>query len=96
MREERETIINWSMADKTATVFTADPAVIRKLDKLCKEHPEVYRMIRHNERDGMKEYTAEARYIRFGKPASEAQREAARRNADFSHFSPRTTPEKMT
>lgn len=31
--EERETHIMWSVANKTAIIDTADPAVIRKLGK---------------------------------------------------------------
>lgn len=83
-REEQETHIMWNAATKTATIDTADPAVIRKLDKLTQEHPEAYRITRTDELYGTKWYEVDARYIRFGKPASEAVREAARAKAQKS------------
>lgn len=82
-REERETLIRWSAADKTVTIDSADAAVIRKLDKLCAEHPEVYSVTRADEVYKAKRYSlTDARYIRFGKPASEAMREACRKKAE--------------
>jgi len=80
-REEQETHIMWNAATKTATIDTADPAVIRKLDKLAAEYPEAYRVTRADDLYGTKWYEVEKRLIRFGKPASEAAREAARAKA---------------
>ena len=40
---EREVIIRWSMADKQASIYADNPALIRKLDKLCADHPDAYR-----------------------------------------------------
>ena len=85
-REEQETHIMWNAATKTATIDTADPAVIRKLDKLTQEHPEAYRVTRTDDLYGTKWYEVEARYIRFGKPASEATKEAAKRNSVKTRF----------
>lgn len=39
--EERETIILFNEADKTATCDTCNPSLIRKLDKLCLEYEEI-------------------------------------------------------
>lgn len=39
--EERETIILFNEADKTATCDTCNPSLIRKLDKLCLENEEI-------------------------------------------------------
>jgi len=39
-RIEAETIINYNMEEKFANVFTHDPAVIRRLEKLSAERPE--------------------------------------------------------
>ena len=79
--EERETHIMWNAATKTATIDTADPTVIRKLDKLAAEYPEAYRVTRTDNLYGTKWYEVDTRYIRFGKPASEARRAANRRAA---------------
>lgn len=77
-REEQETHITWNAADKTATIDTADPAVIRKLDRLAAEHPEAYSVVKEDPRYGTKWFRTNARFIRFGKPASEAVKEAGR------------------
>ncbi len=82
-REEQETTINWCRGDKTATIDTADPVEIRKLDKLAEAYPDVYKVLRINPHHNGKMYSVPARYIRFGKPASAARREAARRNSVF-------------
>ena len=77
---ERETLIRCSMADKAVIIDTVEPAVIRKLDALAAEFPEVYTCTRTDEAYGAKRYTlSDKRYIRFAKPASEAQK-AARLN----------------
>ena len=38
--EERETIIRFSEGDVEASVYTFNPALIRKLDRLAEERPE--------------------------------------------------------
>lgn len=37
-RYEQETIINFSADDQTATLYTRDPAVMRKVDALVTEY----------------------------------------------------------
>ena len=77
---ERETIIRWSMADKQASIYADNPTLIRKLDKLCEDHPDIYRCTQAADAFGAKRYEVPANYITFRRPVSEAQREAARRN----------------
>lgn len=36
---EKETIILWNEAEKTASVYTYNPALIRQLSELCRTHP---------------------------------------------------------
>lgn len=91
-REEQETTICWSAATKTADIFTADPAVIRKLDRLTAQHPEAYRCIKEDTKNGGKFYEVPAGFIRFGKPASKAQVEAARKNGQNTSFSTANPP----
>lgn len=81
--QERETHIMWNAADKTAIIDTADPAVIRKLDKLVEAHPGAYRCTRVDDLYQAKKYTVDAQYIRFGKPATEAKRAAGRKHAEW-------------
>ncbi len=80
-REEMETTVNWCAADGTATIDTADPAVLRKLDKLAEAYPDVYKVIRVDPHYNAKMFSVPVKFIRFGKPASKAQREASRQNA---------------
>ena len=76
-REERETLIRWNMAEKSVVIDTADPAVIRRLDKLAVVHPQVYACTRSDETYGAKRYTlCDKRYVRFGKPVSEVYRQS--------------------
>jgi hypothetical protein len=81
--EEKETTINWCAADDTATVDTADTAVLRKLDKLAEVYPDTYKVVRIDPNYNAKRYSFPAKFIRFGKPASEAKKEASRRNSGF-------------
>ena len=80
-RHEMETHITWNAEEKIATVYTCDPATIRKLDKLTQQCPEAYRCIWEGENPTARKYTVPARYVRFGKPASEAMKAAGRRVA---------------
>ena len=76
-REERETLIRWNMAEKSVVIDTADPAVIRRLDKLAADHPHVYACTRTDETYGAKRYTlCDKRYVRFGNPVSEVFRQS--------------------
>lgn len=75
--EERETHIRWDAVEKIAHIFTADPVSIRKLDKLVDGYPETYKLVKDDNYGG-KSYEVDSKYIRFGKPASEAQKEAGR------------------
>ena len=75
---EQETIINFNVAESDAVVFTRDKAVIRKLDSLVNEFPEVYKCI--GETDIDKTYSMPKQYVSYRKPRriTDAQREAAK------------------
>ena len=81
-RYEQETSIVWDEDEKIARIYTASTVTMRKLDKLAATCPETYRCV-WEQNDGLaQKYEVDKRYIRFGKPASEARKEAARRNAE--------------
>ena len=63
---EQETIINFNVAESDAVVFTRDKAVIRKLDSLVNEFPEVYKCI--GETDIDKTYSMPKQYVSYRKP----------------------------
>ena len=88
-RAEQETSIIWDEEEKIAHIYTASPVTMRKLDKLVAQHPEEYSRT-WVEQEGARitaaKYTVPCRRIRFGKPASEAKRSAARTAAKNSPF----------
>ena len=77
-RYEQETIINFNAEEKGATLYTRDPAVIRKMDALVNVFPEVFRCI--GETDIDKTYEMPKSAITYRKPRriSDTQRLAAR------------------
>ena len=77
-RYEQETIINFNAGDQTATLYTRDPAIIRKIDALVIEYPDTYKCI--GETDIDKTYEMPKSFVSYRKPRrlSEEQREAAR------------------
>jgi hypothetical protein len=83
-QEEKETTINWCAADDTVTVDTADPVVLRKLDKLAEAYPDTYRVVRIDPNYVAKTYSFPAKYIRFVKPASEAKIAAMQKARSFT------------
>lgn len=75
-RQEQETSIVWDDEQKTANVYTASPITMRKLERLSAQFPGVYKLLWTEETGGKvtaAKYEVNARYIRFGKPATEAQ-----------------------
>jgi hypothetical protein len=72
---EQETIITFNAEEKTAEIYTADPVQIRRLDSLCTEFPDTYKLKKQGEIS--KNYTVPKEYITFRKPRviSEQQRE---------------------
>lgn len=83
-KEEQETTIGWDAATKTASIFTAAPAVIRKLGKPAALHPDTYRCTQEDTYNECSFYQVPVRCSHFGKPASEAQLEAERKNVSLA------------
>ena len=77
-RYEQETIINFNAEEKMATLYTRDPAVIRKVDALVIDYPGTFKCI--GETDIDKTYEMPKSVVTYRKPRrlSEEQREAAR------------------
>ena len=63
---EQETIINFNVAESEAVVFIRDKSVIRKLDSLVNEFPDVYKCI--GETDIDKTYSMPKQYVSYRKP----------------------------
>ena len=84
---ERETIINYNMADCEATVYTHDKKLITRLEKLAAKYPEEFRL-KDRSLHGDVTYIFPKKYITIREPYSEARRQAARERALNGHFQP--------
>ncbi len=86
---EQETIINYNQEEKTASCYTFDPALIRRLDKLCEMSDEIYRIRDCCIGDSAIEYVFPKKWVRIRPPRqmSEAQKAAASERArrNFGH-----------
>ena len=78
-RYEQETIINFNAEEKTATLYTRDPAVIRKLDSLVTEYPDTFKQVGGTDIDKTYEMPKSAVTYRKPRRLSAKQREAAKR-----------------
>ena len=76
-KHEQETIINFNAGESDAVVFTRDRAVMRKLDSLVNEFPEVYKCI--GETDIDKTYSMPKKYISYRKPRRMSEEEKEQR-----------------
>ena len=77
-RYEQETIINFNAGDQTATIYTRDPVVMRQLDALVTEYPDIYKRIGETDIDKTYEMPKSAVSYRKPRRLSDEQREAAR------------------
>lgn len=77
-RYEQETIVNYNEGEQTAIVYTRDKAVMRKLDTLVADFPDIYSLTKQDEVS--KTYFFPKLYINYRKPRaiSTEQRERAR------------------
>ena len=75
---EQETIINFNVGEADAVVYTRDKSVMRKLDALVNEFPEVYKCLKVTDID--KTYSMPKQYVTYRKPrrVSEKIREQRR------------------
>ncbi len=78
-RYEQETIINFNADEKMATLYTRDPAVMRKVDALVIEYPDTFKCIGETDIDKTYEMPKSAVSYRKPRRLSEKQREAARK-----------------
>ena len=81
-RYEQETIINFNAEEKTATLFTRDPAVMRRIDALVIDYPDTFKCIGETDIDKTYEMPKSAVTYRKPRRLSEEQREASRRRIE--------------
>ena len=73
--------INFNAQDQMATLYTRDPAVIRKVDALVIEFPDAFKCIGETDIDKTYEMPKSAVTYRKPRRLSEEQREAAKNSA---------------
>ncbi len=77
-RYERESILNYNAGEQTATLYTRDKTVMRKLDTLVADFPDTCKLTGQDEVS--KTYSFPKSYVSYRKPraVSTEQRERAR------------------
>lgn len=78
-RIEQETVINFNAEEDTASIYTADPVMIRRLDRLTETHPQHYQLI--NRTDISKTYACNKALVNLRRPQriNELHREWSRK-----------------
>lgn len=61
-----ETIMDFNEEEETASIYTCSRSLMRKMDRLCVEFPELYTLKRRDEYS--KTYEVPKRYFRIDKP----------------------------
>jgi hypothetical protein len=84
-KAERETIILFSEADSTATVYTFNTKLKNKLGKLSESHPGKVKLI-SQDKMGSVTYSIPKNLITVRTPVSEKQKQLARSNAQKYGF----------
>ncbi len=81
--EERETIITFNEKEPTASVYTMNGALIRKLEGLAQSRADDARRVKTYP-DGAQEYEVPKKWVKVNasRILSDAQREAALKNAE--------------
>ncbi len=68
---EQETIILMNEDEKTASLYTCNRALQRKMDALCETFPEQYKHVKREPADEYgRFYELPKRYVRIGKPSN--------------------------
>ena len=77
-RYEQETIVSYNAGEQSATIYTRDKAVMRKLDTLVADFPATYKLMQQDEVS--KTYSFPKSFVSYRKPraVSTEQRERAR------------------
>lgn len=78
-RYEQETIVSYNAGEQSATIYTRDKAVMRKLDTLVADFPATYKLMKQDEVS--KTYSFPKSFVSYHKPraVSMEQREQARK-----------------
>ncbi len=84
---EKETIILYNQEETAASVFTYDPKLIEKLERLAKKYPRKIIFVSRNA-DGAVTYNVPKKNIQVREPYSDELRDKLRRIAKEGNYSP--------
>ena len=73
---EQETIVNYNNGDKLATIYTADPVIMNRLDKMVEKHPDTYKVIETTEIS--KTYECPKKLVSFRHPVVLSEEQKAK------------------
>ena len=90
-RYEQETIINFNAEEKIATLYTRDPAVIRKLDSLVTEYPDTFKQVGETDIDKTYEMPKSAVTYRKPRRISEERKEQIKTQMTKLNLARKTT-----
>ncbi len=84
---EMETAILYNQAESTASVYTHDPKLIKKLKRLSDKYPDKIRLEKEDSSGGVS-YLVPKKCILVREPYSDERREAARERAVKGGYMP--------
>lgn len=79
-REERETVLRFDEASPTATVYTYNVSLMRRLGLLSRKFPSEFKLTQQDD-TGAVTYEIPKKMISIRQPVSEEQKQAARERA---------------
>jgi len=91
--EEKETVINFNEADKTASVYTINGRLIRRLKAVAERDPERCKFERRDDW-GFEWWTIDKRLVSFGMPRTERRKLARVEKAAKSALARKQRKEK--
>ena len=68
---EQETVVCFNREERKAVIYTCDPVIMRRMDRLVEQYPDHYTQEREETFSGdviSRTYNVDKRYIRFAKP----------------------------
>ena len=81
LRSEQETVINFNAEATEAYVYSADPVIMRRLDRLVESNPDHYKMVKEWYVAGeviAKDYiVSNKRLVKFAKPVQYTEEQLA-------------------
>ena len=92
-RYEQETIINFNAGEQTATFYTRDPVIMRKIDALVTEYPNIFKCI--GETDIDKTYSMPKSVVTYRKPRKLSLERKKSISEQMNYINKKRNDEKM-